>query len=365
VERSLVHVARARCCVQESSFATLFPKYREKYLREVWPLVDRSLKHYGIECKLNSIEGSMTVRTTLKTWDPYIIVKARDLIKLLARSIPVQRALNILNDGVFCDIIKIKNVVRHKERFVKRRNRLIGPNGSTLKAMELVTDCYIMVQGNTVAAVGSVKGLKAVRKIVVDCMKNIHPVYNIKQLMIKKELAEDPALANENWDRFLPKFKKKNVPRRKPFQTKPDKPENKEFNPFPPPQLPRKIDLQLESGEYFLSDAYKQNGRKEQKRREKVEERRKRKASHLQEFAPPEAKKKTRKGEVDGKTAEAADNDATSEGTHSAVSELSEESSSAETLKKIKAKSSLRRSAAKLSRSEEDESIGDYLMGMK
>ncbi|XP_051113526.1 KRR1 small subunit processome component homolog [Andrographis paniculata] len=270
--------------LEVSSFSTLFPQYREKYLQECWPIVKGALKEYGISCELNLVEGSMTVWTTRKTRDPYIIVKARDLIKLLSRSVPAPQAIKILNDEMQCDIIKIGSLVRNKERFVKRRQNLLGPNSYTLKALEILTECYLLVQGNTVAVMGSYKGIKQARKVVEDCMQNkMHPVHSVKILMMKRELAKHPELANESWDRFLPSFKKKNVKQKK-VKAK----EKKPYTPFPPPQPPSKIDLQLESGEYFLSDKKKQTQKWLEKQEKQAEKTAESKRKRDEAFIPPE-----------------------------------------------------------------------------
>ena len=296
---------KAGAFTDESRFSTLFPKYREQYLKGSWKFITQALQKLGIGCELNLVEGSMTVWTTQKTYDPAAILNARDLIKLLARSVPAPQAIKILEDDVAMDIIKIRNLVGNKERFVKRRQRILGPNGSTLKALELLTECYLLVQGNTVACMGPYKGLKQVRRIIEDTMHNIHPIYAIKELMIKKELAKDPELANESWDRFLPNFKKRSLSKRRIPHKVNDK-SKKPYTPFPPPQEKSKVDLQIESGEYILGKHAKERKaqeEREEKMKEKMDAKRK---ERMAEYVAPEEdgdkkKKKRKREEGEGK----------------------------------------------------------------
>ena len=123
--------------------------------------------------------------------------------------------------------------------------------------------------------------------------------------MIKRELAQDPSLKHENWDRFLPHFKKKNLSkRRKPHHTT-DK-SKKVYTPFPPAPEKSKIDKQLETGEYFLSKQVKERAQKEKREEERKDKRAEKMKEREKDFVPPtedadrkrERKKRKREGEV-------------------------------------------------------------------
>ncbi|KAK2675627.1 hypothetical protein RAB80_007812 [Fusarium oxysporum f. sp. vasinfectum] len=283
--------------LEESSFSLLFPKYREVYLKEAWPLVTRALEKHGIACTLDLVEGSMAVKTTRKTYDPAAILNARDLIKLLARSVPAPQAIKILEDGVACDVIKIRGLCGSKESFVKRRQRILGPNGSTLKALELLTETYILVHGNTVSAMGPYKGLKELRRVVEDCMQN--PANPFAGNDDKTRACKGSRTCQRELGSLPPQLQKRSLSHRRVPHKVTDK-TKKTYTPFPPAPEKSKVDKQIETGEYFLAKGDKKRALHEE-RKEKQSKRKEEKAKEREaEFVPPEEgrpKKKRKKSE--------------------------------------------------------------------
>lgn len=277
---------------EETSFKIMYPKYREKYLKNCWPLMKKKMDELGISAELDVVAGTMTVMTTRKTWDPYAILKARDIMQLLQRSVPFEHAVQVLEEGMTHEIIKISGIVHNKERFAKRRQRLVGSNGTVLKALELLTKCYILIQGTTVAVIGPYEGVANVMDVVKKTMKNIHPVYLLKCLMIKRELAKDPNLTKEDWSRFLPKLTHRNVQSKKPKNLNKKKP----YTPFPPEPTERKVDKSLAEGKYFIDKEEKEYARGKKRKLEgnpKVERGARRKQRRAQPFIAPEEPKYT------------------------------------------------------------------------
>lgn len=144
--------------------------------------------------------------------------------------------------------------------------------------------------------------------IVHNEQANIHPIYHIKELMIRRELMKDPTLANENWERFLPNFKKRTLSKRKKPLKITDK-SKKTYTPFPPPREKSKVDLQIESGEYFLGKQAKERAIREQRDEKQREKQAEKKAARQKDFLPPQEngiaekkkeKKRKRRSEEEG-----------------------------------------------------------------
>jgi ribosomal RNA assembly protein len=106
-------------------------------------------------------------------------------------------------------------------------------------------------------------------------------------------------LSGEDWTRFLPQFKKKSTSKRKvPHEVN----VKKSYTPFPPAPLPSKIDLQLDSGEYFLNEQQREAKKRGEKRSAAKEKSLERKKERDEEFVAPDEDnevKKKRKDRVD------------------------------------------------------------------
>lgn len=190
--------------VDVTEYSVLFAKSKVNYIKSIEKYLQEAIKSKKLTFEIDWNNNTMFVRTNAMTRDPYIIIKAQELLELISKGVLLENCINLLEDGVFSEIIYINVLTKNPTAYENRRNRLSNPK--VLKALEILSKTKITVGTKTVCVVGDHDGIDVVRSVVLKAFKNIHPAYEIKALMIKHKLNKDNI--EGNWDRFLPKIKK-------------------------------------------------------------------------------------------------------------------------------------------------------------
>lgn len=94
-------------------------------------------------------------------------LKLPDVIKAIARGMAPNKAVALLEDDRFFDLVDLRKFVGKRGNHQRRvRGRIIGSEGKIRRLIEQLTNCEISVYGSTVVLVGDEAGLPLARVAV-------------------------------------------------------------------------------------------------------------------------------------------------------------------------------------------------------
>lgn len=242
--------------LETSSFTVVFAKHRLEYIRSIEKYIKTACNVNKIKYEVNYDETTMEVLTTPETRDPYMIIKADDMIQLLSKGVPLEYASKVLHDDIFSEIIPVNLLCAGEKVFERRKNRINNPK--TLKAIELLTKCKIFISGKVACVIGNYKGLNEAKSILIACFENIHPVFEIKKLIIRHKLEKEGK--EGDWEHYMPEIKKTHSKKRE---------KGREAGNIPEDIKPRKEDIARETGEYYADNKNIEKDKAREERRQK------------------------------------------------------------------------------------------------
>ncbi len=128
---------------------------------------NRLEKLAGVEVKIDSGSGEVFISSKPDIKDPFLVIKARDIVHAVGRGFNPQIAFSLIDEDMYLEIINMKTVVGTNPNKLKRiRGRIIGKEGRTRRVIEETTGTRISVFGNTVGIIGPYERLKVARDAV-------------------------------------------------------------------------------------------------------------------------------------------------------------------------------------------------------
>jgi len=104
------------------------------------------------EIEIDSETGEITVLGE----DAPLVMKAQEWVKAVGRGFSPQRAMRLMSDDVYLEVIDIRAYIgKSKKRKFEVRGRVIGREGRAREVIEELSGASVSVMGNTVAVLGT------------------------------------------------------------------------------------------------------------------------------------------------------------------------------------------------------------------
>ena len=120
----------------------------------------------GCSCKvtINSKTGAVSIDDSK---DPYMGMKAMDIVQAIARGASANHAFRLLSDNVYFALFDIRDYTgKSQNRVREMRGRIIGTDGRMRANIEKMTDSNIAVRGNTIAIICDIDSFDTAKKAI-------------------------------------------------------------------------------------------------------------------------------------------------------------------------------------------------------
>jgi ribosomal RNA assembly protein len=127
--------------------------------------IEKSCK---VKLEVDSASGDVTVIPTEEgAKDGLVGLNARDIVKAIARGFSPERALRLVGEDMYLEVIDIRDFTGKDPKHISRvRARIIGTEGKTRTTIEDFSGAELSIYGNTVAIIGDILSMDAAKRAV-------------------------------------------------------------------------------------------------------------------------------------------------------------------------------------------------------
>jgi len=121
----------------------------------------------GVQIEVDSKTGYVRITPEPDNMDPLKLLKARDVIRGIAHGFSPERALRLLKEDAFLEVIDLKEVTSGRRGDIIRiAGRIIGEEGKARRMIEELTGAYVSVYKHYVAIIGDYDQVRIARNAI-------------------------------------------------------------------------------------------------------------------------------------------------------------------------------------------------------